>query len=270
MLDIKNITHDEYLSSFKIYDTYEQARSPGFEAHHIIPVSIQKRENDGKIFDNRCVRVTSFEHTVLHYLLARDKQGYYLNIFANFVDGNFYKLSDLEKLTIQNLEDFGTLREKALKDRAEVLRSYNVNRVVSEETKRKISEANKGRKRSEEFKERMRHPHLYSLGDNNVSKRPEVREKISKALSGRKGTAWTDERKKQHSECIKSKWQSGEMHPTGKPSWNKGKKLPPLTTEQRSQISSTLKTMGEEYRRAKESGEFTGTWNQFLSLNKKH
>jgi len=70
----------------------------------------------------------------------------------------------------------------------------NLGWIPSEETKRKISEANKGRKCkpfTQEHKEKLSLCQIgkkrpYQMGENNVSCRPEVREKISKALKGKK------------------------------------------------------------------------------------
>ena len=80
----------------------------------------------------------------------------------------------------------------------------NLGWIPSEETKRNISVANKGKQlgipKSEEHKKNIGLGQLgnkrpYQMGDNNVSRRPEVREKISKALKGKKKPYLTERNK---------------------------------------------------------------------------
>lgn len=94
---------------------------------------------------------------------------------------------------------------------------------LSEETKRKIGLANKGKVHSEEqnkqTSERMKkNPLRYWLG----KKRPDIGEKISKANKGRtawnKGIPMSEEQKKKCSESRKKLFASGYILPwTGKP-----------------------------------------------------
>lgn len=58
------------------------------------------------------------------------------------------------------------------------IRQSNLGKVVSEETKAKQSAAHTGFKHSDEAKSKMS---VWRTGDNNVSKRPEVRQKISES-----------------------------------------------------------------------------------------
>jgi group I intron endonuclease len=129
------------------------------------------------------------------------------------------------------------------------------------------AESNLGIKQSEETKKKKRETAL--RGDDNPSKRPEVRQKISDANTGLKRT---DETKKKISESVKllhiltpeiykgylhteeSKRKIGLSH-EGKPSWNKGipfseesckkmsiaRKGVPLNEEWCSNISKSLK-----------------------------
>ena len=80
----------------------------------------------------------------------------------------------------------------------------------SEEAKRKISEALKGKKRG---------PHS-----------EEAKRKISEVMKGKKRGPHSEETKKKMSEALK-----------GKPSWNKGKKLGPMTEEHKRKISEAMK-----------------------------
>jgi len=58
------------------------------------------------------------------------------------------------------------------------IRQANLGKVVGENTRRKISEANVGYRHTEEAKAKMRG---LQIGETNVSKRPEVRQKISES-----------------------------------------------------------------------------------------
>lgn len=118
--------------------------------------------------------------------------------------------------------------------------------IVSEGTKRRLSKLMKG--------------------DNNRAKRPEVREKISKALKGRK---FSDEHKQNLSMALKGHlpWNRGLTKETDKrirrgfKPWNKGK---PLSLETKLKISKALKgrKISEEVRR-KLSSEYRREKNPF-------
>ena len=62
-------------------------------------------------------------------------------------------------------------------------------RICSEETKRKISKAHKGKKKPWVAKRNKRYGYL-TKGDKNPAKRPEVRKKISENLTGSKHWNW--------------------------------------------------------------------------------
>lgn len=112
MINLNTLTYDSFLQNFTIYESYSLAALKGFEVHHIIPKAIQRKEN---ILDNRCIRCTAFEHTLAHYLLAKERGGEYLKIFAAFCNRNYKKLTDFEKITLENLEEIGSLREAGRK-----------------------------------------------------------------------------------------------------------------------------------------------------------
>lgn len=94
-INIDNITSEEFLKDRKIYLTRYKAQCPGFEAHHIIPISMQMKDYNekhgtsfssrkdfekamggvrGGVLDDRCCRLTCFEHVVMHYLLAKENK----------------------------------------------------------------------------------------------------------------------------------------------------------------------------------------------------
>lgn len=99
------MTYDTFISQFEIYPTKRSAQKKGFEAHHIIPRAMQDTPDD------RCVRLTPFQHIYAHYLLALEDERAKI-IFALMVQYNFKKLSDLEKITLEQLEEWARLREE--------------------------------------------------------------------------------------------------------------------------------------------------------------
>lgn len=56
-----------------IYPTHREAKKRGYEAHHVTPKSCQK-EIYGSVQDDSCVRVTPFEHLVLHWFLSLESE----------------------------------------------------------------------------------------------------------------------------------------------------------------------------------------------------
>lgn len=121
-ISLDSLEYNSYIQQFEIYPTMQKARAKGFEAHHLIPRYIQKRTG---IKDDHCVRVTAFQHILIHYLLAKAFKEDYIYIFYLMYNQNNFKITDYEKLTLQNLKDWAYLREEGIK---------------------KISEKNKGKK----------------------------------------------------------------------------------------------------------------------------
>lgn len=120
----------------------------------------------------------------------------------------------------------------------------NFGKHLSEEVKRKLSESKKGRRkplRTQEHRQNLRRAllgHILSdktkkkisqsrknqcMGNENPSKRLEVRRKISQALAGRPQPKELIEKMKA---TKKRKFISGELN-----SWNKGKECPQLSKE---------------------------------------
>ncbi len=97
----------------------------------------------------------------------------------------------------------------------------------SEETKKRISEILTGRKLSEETKRKLSETHKgRNMGDANVSRRPEVREKISQSLKGRYlGASHSNWKGGQEGLELR---QAGRVRPAncevcGNPPWGKSK-----------------------------------------------
>ena len=155
--------------------------------------------------------------------LAQKKYG-----IKNFIKEILYS-SIQYKETADDVERFAIAKERAL-GKAE----YNIADggggcgSHSEETKKKISEGNKGKKVSEETKKKMSESHKgVQVWNKGIPRTDETKRKISEANKGKK---LSEEAKKKMSESRK-----------GRTSWNKGKKLEPLSEEHKMKISEAMK-----------------------------
>lgn len=114
----------------------------------------------------------------------------------------------------------------------------NKGKKLSEETKRKMSEAFKGRKFTEEWRKK--------LSENNAMKKPENKKKISELRTGMK---FSEEHKSRISKSKKGSipWNKGKTgiysDETRKKmsETHKGKKMPPRSPEHRKKISEMRK-----------------------------
>lgn len=116
-----------------LYPSMKEARKKGYFAHHPYPLDIQKRQyekehnisfgkgNSGRIkfqeafpnYDDRCYRMTAFEHILDHYLMARDFGGDYIYNFYSMTKYALGQCTSLEKITLSSLEDWAFLEEEA-------------------------------------------------------------------------------------------------------------------------------------------------------------
>lgn len=221
------MTYQEYISQFPIYETQKKAQAKGYEAHHIEPRALQK---EGTL-DDRCVRLTPFQHIYAHYLLALENPDA-IKVFFLMINRNHFKLSDIDRVTIEELKDIAELREKGREAvsksmtgkhipdevRKRISNSVSIKqkgRITSEETKKKIGLANKGKVRSEETRKKISEAGKGRPAWNKgKSWTEETRKKIGEAGKGRKskykGIPRTDEVKKKLSESHKGKRLSEE------------------------------------------------------------
>ena len=119
---LDNLTYQYFLSLFPVYPSLKEARCPGFEAHHIIPLNIQRKLINQKYscklknrhqllaspykneIDDRCIRCTAFEHILVHYLAARDLGSDYLLAFNAMIIQYNKKLTVIEQSVLKYLE----------------------------------------------------------------------------------------------------------------------------------------------------------------------
>ena len=137
-------SYEEFISQFPVYDSQYHAKAKGFEAHHIVPKAVQKREQ-GKVYDDSCVRLTRFQHILAHYLYCKehpeDREELHALSYMMTI-----KVEDLKKNEMNLLESIPLMGE---------MKGMGYTRKLSEETKRKIGEAHKGTHFSEETKRKM-------------------------------------------------------------------------------------------------------------------
>jgi hypothetical protein len=151
-----------------------------FERHHIVPRCM----GGGDEIDN-LVNLTPEEHYVAHQLLVKIYPTERKLVFAAWMMSNTKAQS--------NNKTHGWLRRK----QAEAMRELWTGRTRgnrSEEHKRKLSEANKGKKFSEEQRAKMS---LASRGKKMPPRTAEHSAKLAQALTGKKrGPLTEDHRKK--------------------------------------------------------------------------
>lgn len=353
LIKLENIKLEDFLKDRLIYPSHKEAYCKGYEAHHIVPIYLQlslynqehpnnklKRYNFIKQvpFDDRCVRLTPFEHIIAHYLLAKESNSpEALYALQYMTHKTFSKLEDVERDILSNNFNFISIRDRGrfcpnkgrtmkeitgnpmYKDSKIGRKRYNngIKEIVvfpGEEPKgyklgslqkgkslqEKMKNPNyvdkkRGRKASEIYKEGWVHPnlgkHVYNNGvreiralecpigfvpgciPNSHKKTPEqleqcrIRgEKIKEEfrLGIRHPTLHTEESKLKMSKSRKGRKlsQSAKDHLR---EINLGKKC---KKEVKDKISKSVKLKSLEYKKAKELGEFLGTWNEWQSLHR--
>lgn len=124
----------------------------------------------------------------------------------------------------------------------------NRNKIVSEETKQKISNANRGKKRTKEHREKSRISHLGKpsgmLGKKHSKKTKELMKIKSPHLCGKNHSMWG----RFHSEETKKLWS---IKRTGKNNPMYGKKRPDVSTKLSKPIN--IYTKSDEYIKTFES-----------------
>lgn len=174
----------------------EQARErmltpePGYEFHHILPKALGGADSLENL-----VKLTTFEHILAHYFLALDtrnpKMFYAFNCITMY---QFNHISELEKITLENLDYWTQLRQEAREmiNKANHLRKY----------------INRGGVRKRVFPEEIEHyvKEGWELGRGPMT--PEWREHAAKA---RVGLHRSEKTRRKMREAVKRRWQEGTM-----------------------------------------------------------
>ena len=135
--NFNKISLSEFLEDKKIYPTFKAAKCKGYEAEHIKTVSLQMKEYNKEhgtsytnrhifekevgILDDRCYRLTPFEHIFVHYLKAKENEEE-IYPFEAMVRCNFQKLTEDEQTILQQLEEFARLREEGTRKNSKSLK----------------------------------------------------------------------------------------------------------------------------------------------------
>lgn len=176
------------------------------ERHHIIP-----RCMGGVDIKSNLVRLTAKEHFICHKLLTE--------IYPN-ESGLHYATFRMTHI----INAIGEERDYRIGAREYQRLKENIGRPQSEETKQKIRESLTGITHSDEVNKKKGRS-----GELNVSKRKDIRKKISKALKGRvlsnewkqkiseskRGVPVSEERKKKTSETMKKYWAERRLKKDG-------------------------------------------------------
>lgn len=216
-LKLEDITLSQFTKGRKIYNSRRECKCKGFEAEHLISVKLQmelyNKENNTFYFnrelfekevgllDDRCYRVTPFEHIVMHFLKAKENPNE-ISIFESMVRFNWNKLNTENKNLLENLVEFSKLREEGLKRMASSKKgkpSCNKGKKLnfSEEGKRRLKESHIGNKNhlghkcSKEQRKRISDAHLgLPAWNKGIPCKEDVKEKISKTLKGKPQGHW--------------------------------------------------------------------------------
>ena len=270
-ISLDEITLDSFCKELKIYPSYKEACHKGYEAHHIIPISKQIKEynsihnsnysyKDRKFFlknikeyDDRCYRLSPFEHIFIHFLIAREDESQ-IPLFEAIVRFNWNKLISNEKDTLSLLKEFSELRIigrnkviECVKNSSNIPKfvkgqvpwnkgkKYSLGRHHNEETKEKIRKFNLGKKMTMESRIKMSNSQKeyhnrmsdeeresYLNRRKEISSREDVREKIKKRTYQEMNTPeMKDIRKKIKEDYEKQKLELGENYIR----WNQYQKL---------------------------------------------
>ena len=165
------------------------------ENHHIIP-----RCMGGADTQDNIVRLTAREHFLCHLLLVEIYPRNAKIIFAAHMLSNTRKGFKIGARTYQTLQEANSEARKGRIASEETKRKISASRVGvkhSEKAKRRMSEAKKGKKLSQETKSKM------SKAKKNMSE--ETKRKIGEASKGRNTGPKSEEHKRKISEALKNR-----------------------------------------------------------------
>ena len=168
--------------------------------HHKFPRSFSKKDGVGVDNDeDNLVSLSLADHFRVHYYLWKSAKKGYRGMMA--MAFTLMRKRVVIYASDETIERMAKDYEAAMKDVAEVISKVNKGKKMSEETKKKIAEAhkgkpsgNKGKHFSEETKKKMSEEHKGEKNYNYGKKMPEEqKKKIREAQKGNKnnlGTHW--------------------------------------------------------------------------------
>lgn len=181
------------------------------ELHHIIPRSLGGLDNDYNL-----VRLTAREHFVCHFLLTKFTTGqhYHKMVYAcqgmrrarnyqdRYINSRLYEIVKREGARIQSERFLG--KKLSTEHKANISAGLT-GRVDSDETIKKRSESNTGKKRTEEQKLRMSQAGKIRALNETLEQKAERAAKASAKLKGRKLGPKSIEHKAKLSEALMGK-----------------------------------------------------------------
>lgn len=124
-IKINDISLDDFLKDRIIYSSYKEAKREGFEAEHVVTLSIQRKryneENKTSYssrrefiknvdkYDDRCYRLTPLEHIICHYLKAKSSEDE-IYPFECMIRLNLNKLPNENEEIINLFKDISEMR----------------------------------------------------------------------------------------------------------------------------------------------------------------
>lgn len=217
MKDINDLTKNVDLKYERWYNNLiEKARSriekdPNdyYEVHHIIPKSLGGTNDESNL-----VTLTYREHIIAHMLLSEIYPNNTKLIFAARAmlihNSNSTRPDAIKYISTRSI---ARIKQKAIEVRrgmkmpegfGERIAEHNRNRVVTEETKKKISNANTGKKRSEKQLEVLKR-NSWEKGYEPWNKGMKMSEETKKKLSDTRKNIMTDDLRKKYSESAKKR-----------------------------------------------------------------
>lgn len=183
------MTYADYCLQFEQIDYFSERETPGLERHHLTPKAVQV-EKYGRVIDNTCILVTREQHIEAHRLLNLEfplcesqEIAYRFMINSEGMLGKHHSQETRKKMS-EARKGKGGGRPHSEEHRKKISRALK-GRVFTEETRRKNSESHKGNQ--------------YALG---CSRSEETRRKLSKA---HKGKHLSEEHKRKLSEAKKGR-----------------------------------------------------------------
>lgn len=190
-----------YLALMENAKNHKREKSDGvyYESHHIIPHSMGGIEE---------VLLTAKEHYIAHLLLCKMTDGADRHKMINaLIKMAFSKSKDQKRYTARS---YSLVRKLIAEKNSEMFKG-----IPKSEQARKNMKGRSGTwKRTDEHRvaqtERLRKGIKY--GDENVSKRPEVREKLKQARMKQGTIVWSDEKKALQKERMKQWWSERKQN----------------------------------------------------------
>lgn len=244
------MTYNEYISQFEILDN--PPIKEGFQRHHIVPRSQQTEK------DERCVYLTPAQHGYAHWLFDNENGTDTCYLFVGKAGKNLSDITGFDDFKLLDFKPWITDEHKKKISQSTLgSNNWNYGNHLSEETKKKISVANKGRiHHSEEQKKK------WSIERKGHIVLDETKKKISES---NKGHIASEESRKKMSESQKKRFLDKTNHPRygltgekcpcyGKHWWNNGD-TEILSYEQpegfvKGRLSSVMAVVGMKHRKS--------------------